>query len=145
MPISLRASSITSGSHARLRPSASRQSAEPVRPELERLPCLATTAPAPAATNAVVDEMLNVMPWSPPVPTVSTVLGLRDEIFAAAWRMARAAAAISATVSPLAESAARNAPICASVRLPWKSSSKSANVSSSERSVRATSFERMSG
>jgi len=33
------------------------------------------------------------MPWSPPVPTVSTVLGRSDETFAAAWRLARAAAA----------------------------------------------------
>ena len=37
-----------------------------------RLPCLATWQPAPAATNALAVEMLNVPAPSPPVPTVST-------------------------------------------------------------------------
>ena len=78
MPISFNASSISSGSTERLNPSFSRQSALPLFPELARLPCFATTAPAPAATNATVVETLKVMPPSPPVPTVSSVLGVSD-------------------------------------------------------------------
>ena len=54
-------------------PRASRTSAEPEREVMERLPCLATLAPAPAATKAAAVEMLKVPEESPPVPQVSTV------------------------------------------------------------------------
>ena len=53
------------------RPSASSTSAEPHRLVAERLPCLATRQPAPAATNAAVVETLKVG-RPPPVPAVST-------------------------------------------------------------------------
>ena len=53
-------------------PRASRTSAEPERLETARLPCLATAAPAPAATKATVVEMLKVPEPSPPVPQVSS-------------------------------------------------------------------------
>ena len=43
----------------------------PAAEETARLPCLATGTPAPATTNAVVVEMLNVCSPSPPVPHVS--------------------------------------------------------------------------
>jgi len=39
------------------------------RLEIDRLPCLATRAPAPAITNAAIVEMLNVEQPSPPVRT----------------------------------------------------------------------------
>ena len=51
-------------------PSASSTSAEPDSPVAERLPCLATAQPAPAAISAAVVETLNVG-RPPPVPAVS--------------------------------------------------------------------------
>src|SRR5256885_7302789 len=53
-------------------PSASSTSAEPHLDVNDRLPCLATTAPAPAATNAAAVEILKVETAPPPVPQVST-------------------------------------------------------------------------
>ena len=52
-------------------PSASSTSAEPERLVAERLPCLATAHPAPAAISAAVVETLNVL-RPPPVPAVSS-------------------------------------------------------------------------
>ena len=52
-------------------PSASSTSAEPDSPVAERLPCLATVQPAPAAISAAVVETLNVR-RPPPVPAVSS-------------------------------------------------------------------------
>src|SRR5919204_362553 len=52
-------------------PSASSTSAEPDRLVAERLPCLASAQPAPAAISAAVVETLNVG-RPPPVPAVST-------------------------------------------------------------------------
>ena len=52
-------------------PSASRTSAEPHLDVNDRLPCLATTAPAPAATSAAAVETLKVETVPPPVPQVS--------------------------------------------------------------------------
>src|SRR2546426_11549168 len=51
-------------------PSASSTSAEPHLDVNDRLPCLATTAPAPAATNAAAVEILKVETAPPPVPQV---------------------------------------------------------------------------
>jgi len=64
------------------------------------LPCLATRAPAAAATNIDAVEMLNVCAESPPVPTMST----RPAVSATSTlvdssRMTCAAAAISPIVS----------------------------------------------
>ena len=57
-------------------PSASSTSALPDFDDTERLPCLATRAPAAAATNIAAVEMLNVCAASPPVPhDVDQVLG----------------------------------------------------------------------
>jgi hypothetical protein len=53
-------------------PRASSTSAEPLRELANRLPCLATRAPAAEATMAAAVEMLNVPLASPPVPHVST-------------------------------------------------------------------------
>ena len=59
-----------SGLRSMRTPSASSTSAEPDRPVAERLPCLATAQPAPAAISAAVVETLNVG-RPPPVPAVS--------------------------------------------------------------------------
>ena len=53
-------------------PRASRTSAEPHEEVTARLPCLATLAPAAAATRAAAVEMLKLPLASPPVPQVST-------------------------------------------------------------------------
>ncbi len=52
-------------------PSASSRSAEPDELVAERLPCLATAQPAPAAISAAVVETLKVL-LPPPVPAVSS-------------------------------------------------------------------------
>jgi len=54
-------------------PRASRTSAEPQRELADRLPCLATRAPAAEATMAAAVEILKVPLSSPPVPQVSTM------------------------------------------------------------------------
>ena len=53
-------------------PRASRTSADPDFEDAERLPCLTTRAPAPAATIADIVEMLTDIDRSPPVPTTSS-------------------------------------------------------------------------
>jgi hypothetical protein len=54
-------------------PNASSTSADPLREVAARFPCLATRAPAAAATTAAAVEMLNASKPSPPVPQVSTI------------------------------------------------------------------------
>ena len=88
-------------------PSASSTSAEPDSPVAERLPCLATVQPAPAAISAAVVETLNVR-RPPPVPAVSSRSSLETLTCAAIARIVRARPASSSTVSPLVRSATRN-------------------------------------
>ena len=81
-------------------PSDSSTSALPEDDETLRPPCLATRAPAAAATNIEAVEMLNVLAPSPPVPTMSNKLSLFSTVtLAANSRMTCAAAAISPTDS----------------------------------------------
>ena len=98
-------------------PSASSTSAEPDRVVAERLPCLATRQPAPAAISAAAVEMLNVV-GPPPVPAVSTRPSRETSTGAARPRIVRARPVISATVSPFARSATRNAAIWTSPARP---------------------------
>ena len=70
-PISSMQVATAGGSSSIETPSASSRSAEPERLVFERLPCLATAHPAPAATSAAAVEMLKV-DGPPPVPAVST-------------------------------------------------------------------------
>jgi hypothetical protein len=70
-PVSRIESATSSGERSMRTPSASSRSAEPDFDVLERLPCLATAQPAPAAISAAVVETLNVE-GPPPVPAVST-------------------------------------------------------------------------
>ena len=62
------------GGRAISTPSASRTSADPVREEAARPPCLHTGTPAPATIRAAIVETLIVPARSPPVPQVSTSL-----------------------------------------------------------------------
>src|SRR5438132_959796 len=71
-------------------PSASSTSALPDFDDTERLPCLATRAPAPAATNIAAVEMLNVCEASPPVPTTHELASVALSGDLEARRQARA-------------------------------------------------------
>ncbi len=143
IPISRRHLAASSGDSWTFTPRASITPAEPHFELMLRLPCLATRTPAPAATNAVAVEMLNVPLASPPVPLVSTkddsarndstkasrpvpltssasearLVWVRGSMGkgAAAARIASAKPTISSTVSPFMCKATSNAEICASV------------------------------
>src|ERR671914_169823 len=108
-------------------------SAEPHWLVAERLPCLATRQPAPAATNPAVVETLNVG-RPPPVPAVSTRASPASTRTASA-RMVRARPATSCTVSPFARSAIRNAADCASEAFPSMTSTSTRAASSALRSA----------
>src|SRR5215211_2233292 len=123
-----------SGPRSMRTPSASRTSAEPHWLVAERLPCLATGQPAPAAISAAVVETLKVGA-PPPVPAVSTSSAPGASTFTASSRMVRARPAISATLSPLVRSANMNAAACASEARPSITSCSTAAASSAERSA----------
>ena len=63
--------STTATSASIFTPRAASTSAEPLRLEIARLPCLATGTPAAAVTSAAAVLTLNVRQPSPPVPQVS--------------------------------------------------------------------------
>ena len=89
-----------SGGRLMLMPSASSTSALPDLDETERPPCLATRAPAPAATKVAAVEMLKVCAESPPVPQVSTRCALSATgTLVESSRITIAAAVISPMVS----------------------------------------------
>ena len=100
---------------------ASRTSAEPQAEVTARLPCLATVAPAAAATRAAAVEMLKVPLESAPVPQVS-VRVLRSAslsgIGVAAARMVSTKPAISAGSSPRVASELRRAAMSRSEASP---------------------------
>ena len=119
-------------------PRASSTSALPQRLVAERLPCLATAAPAAEARIPAAVETLNVPALSPPVPHVSracAATGSARCTCTAFSRMIRASPAISWTVSPPARrrKAVRKAPIWAWVATPVMISSMTAAASSSLR------------
>ena len=87
------------------------------RPVAERLPCLASAQPAPAAMSAAVVETLNVG-RPPPVPAVSTRSSRAVRTGVASARIVAARPATSASVSPFVRSAMRNPAICVSDDLP---------------------------
>ena len=102
-----------------LAPSASSTSALPDFDDTERLPCLATRAPAPAATNIAAVEMLNVCDASPPVPTTSSRLSRSGtSTLVANSRITCAAAVISPTVSFFTRSPTVSAAIITGVASP---------------------------
>src|SRR5436190_19693862 len=109
-------------------PSASSTSADPQRDVNERLPCLATEAPAPTATNAAAVEILKVGTRPPPVPQVSTRWSPAAWTGSIASRRARAAPATSSAVSPLTRSPMSRAAICAGLASPRITLAKTAVV-----------------
>src|SRR3954465_14944041 len=127
-------SATAAGSRSIWAPSASRRSADPDLPVAERLPCLATVQPAPAATNAAVVDTLKVgLP--PPVPAVSSRFSRSPtSTDLASERMVWASPTISSTVSPFVRSAIRNAAACASEARPSMTSRSTAAASSADRS-----------
>src|SRR3954468_17828360 len=126
-------SATASGSRSMRAPSASRRSAEPERPVALRLPCLATTQPAPAATKAAVVDTLKVA-RPPPVPAVSSRSERPTETERASERMVCARPTSSSTVSPFVRRAIRNAAACASDASPAITSRSTAADSSELRS-----------
>src|SRR5262245_19521469 len=154
MPTSATHRPTCSGDKVRFTPSVSTTSAEPqseapLSPDIERLPCLATLSPAPATTNAVAVETLNVPEASPPVPHVSTSISRSVPVSAAVssarvWTLATferitcAKPINSSTVSPFIRSAVRNAAICASVAVPDMIASIAPAASMRVRSRRST-------
>src|SRR4051794_14358494 len=121
------------GSRSMFAPSASSTSAEPDLPVALRLPCFATTQPAPAATNAAHVETLNVG-RPPPVPAVSSRSPRPTSTDRASERIVRASPTSSSTVSPFVRSAIRNAAACASDAAPSITSRSTAAASSADRS-----------
>jgi hypothetical protein len=115
-------------------PSASSTSAEPDRLVAERLPCLASAQPAPAAMSAAVVETLKVL-RPPPVPAVSTRSLRAQGTAAAIARIVAASPASSSTVSPFVRSAMRKPAICVSETSPDMISARTAEVSSWGRSL----------
>src|SRR5262245_39882940 len=137
------ARAMSSGPDSILTPSAASTSAEPDREEIERLPCLATGTPAPATTNAAQVDILWVPLASPPVPQVSMAPSGAHTATARALS-ARAAPAISSTVSPRWRSVIRSAPICASV-VPPDMMSPNASAASLSLSVAPSATRRRIG
>jgi hypothetical protein len=100
MPVSARHSATCSGDSMMCAPKASTTSAEPLVLLTLRPACLATRAPAAAATNMLAVLMLKVCEPSPPVPTISTSpVRSATGTGVANSRITCAAAAISPTVS----------------------------------------------
>src|SRR4051812_15315472 len=127
-----------SGSRSMRTPSASSTSAEPDSPVAERLPCLATAQPAPAAISAAVVETLKVG-RPPPVPAVSIRSSRSVFTGVASRRIVVARPTSSSTVSPLVRSAISTAAVCTSDALPCMISARTAAACSALRSRREAS------
>ena len=127
-------SATAAGSRSSFAPSASSTSAEPHFPVADRLPCFATTQPAPAATNAAVVDTLKVG-RPPPVPAVSSMSSRSTSTRTASSRIARASPTSSCTVSTLVRSATRKPAVWASEASPAMISRSTAAASSADRSM----------
>ena len=132
-PASSMHAATAAGARSMRAPSASSRSAEPERLVAERLPCLATAQPAPAAISAAVVETLKLL-RPPPVPAVSSRSSRSVGTCAASARIVRASPASSSTVSPLVRSAIRNPAICVSETSPCMISASTSAVWSALRS-----------
>src|SRR4051794_17045671 len=127
-----------SGLRSMRTPSASSTSAEPDSPVAERLPCLATPQPCPAAISAAVVDTLNVG-RPPPVPAVSIRSSRPVVTGVAKARMVVANPTSSSTVSPLVRRATSTPAVSTSEALPAMISASTAAVWSLERSWRDAS------
>src|SRR4051812_27630644 len=134
-PASRMHSATAAGGRSMRTPSASSTSAEPDKPVAERLPCLATAQPAPAAISAAVVETLNVG-RPPPVPAVSIRSPRSASTGVAIRRMVLASPTSSSTVSPFVRSAMRTAAVSVSDALPAMISPSTAAASAADRSSR---------
>ena len=112
-------------------PSASSTSAAPADELAARLPCLATRAPAPAATSADIVERLTVLARSPPVPTTSSS-GPATCTRSPTASIASTRPVCSAGVSPLARSSTANA-------ASWDGDASPAMISAIAQAVSAAS------
>jgi len=142
IPTSRMARAVSAASSAISIPKDSSRSALPAAVlEIDRLPCLATCTPAPAATNAASVDMLKVPALSPPVPQVSSSgcpWGKSGCTFTAMSRMARARPTNSATAGPFIRIAIAKAAICAWLARPSKITRMAASASAASRSWRST-------
>src|SRR5690349_11132069 len=137
-PTSLMQRATASGLRSMRTPSASSTSAEPERPVAERLPCLATAQPWPAAISAAVVDTLKVgLP--PPVPAVSMRSSRPVVTGVAKARIVVARPTSSSIVSPLVRSAIRMPDVSTSEALPAMISARTAAVWSALRSWREDS------
>ena len=127
------------GSSSIFTPSSASRSALPHDDETARLPCFATSAPAPAATSAAIVEMLNVPRPSPPVPQVSMTRTLSTSSGVTRSRIAIAAPVISSAVSPFIRRAMSSALFCTSDALPSIISAKTNCICWRSRSWPSTS------
>src|SRR4051812_1144482 len=117
-------------------PSASSTSAEPLSPVADRLPCLATAQPCPAAISAAVVETLNVG-RPPPVPAVSIRAASRPVVTGVAnARIVVASPTSSSMVSPLVRRATSTPAVSISDALPAMISASTCAVCSELRSRR---------
>ena len=117
------------GGRAICTPRASSTSAEPVREEAARPPCLQTGTPAPATTRAAIVETLIVPAWSPPVPQVSTSRlpsSAGTGTLSATSSMASNMPVSSSEVSPLQRKPKMNAATCDGVAAPSRISRSAA-------------------
>src|SRR3954447_5913732 len=135
-PTSLIHRATASGLRSIRTPSASSTSAEPLRPVAERLPCLATAHPCPAAISAAVVDTLNVG-RPPPVPAVSISSSSRSLATGVAnARIVVARPTSSSIVSPLVRSATSTPAVSISDALPAMISASTSAVCSDVRSRR---------
>jgi hypothetical protein len=132
-----------SGGRSSRMPSASSTSAEPAWLEADRLPCLTTRAPAPAATIAAMVEMFTLIDRSPPVPTTSSDRpGMVSRV--ATSYIASSRPVTSSIVSPLLRRATAKPAIWAGVAAPASTSPIAQAVWSLVRSRRWTRAPRTS-
>ncbi len=130
MPMSASVRSAVRSAPSRSSPSASSVSAAPAFELAARLPCLATGTPQAATTSATAVDTLRVWCPSPPVPQTSIALAGASMGISRA-RIARAAPAISAAVSPRSERSERKRAMSSSAGAPSRSAPKEASACSS--------------
>ncbi len=118
------------------KPKASKVSAAPAFDEAARLPCFATGTPQAATTRLTAVDTLSVWCPSPPVPQTSIAFS-GASIGIKRARKARAAPAISSSVSPRSDKSIRKRSISASGTSP---SSKRPKASSASAALRWASI-----
>ncbi len=137
MPASPATRATSSADRSSRMPRRSRTSALPALLEADRLPCLTTVTPAPAATIAAIVEMFTENDRSPPVPTTSSVRPSTASGVAWAY-IASTRPCTSSTVSPFERRATAKPAIWTGVALPARISPIAQAAWSPDRSVPLT-------